>query len=129
MGRPAIPISIHKSRGTYRTTRHAGIPEVHAGPIGDAPSWFQDEARSEWDRIKADPIRCLAVNSSHRAIVEHHCILYERFVQDAKGERLMTASERQTFHSIQMQLGWTPVTQAKLGAPKKSGAESPWEDL
>lgn len=110
-----VPISQHKARGTYRKTRHGGKLVVESGPLGDAPEWFDEVQRGEWNRLVViDHIRAM-----NRTAVEHACILYGRFIEDAKGIagfRPMTASERACFHSVYMQLGLTPASAAKIPA-------------
>jgi phage terminase small subunit len=86
------------------------------------PKWFTETMRAEWRRLVALP----HVNSEHRAAVEHACVLYDRFVQDAQDTRKMTASERQTFHSLYMQLGCTPASSAKVPAIKAGDPSDPW---
>src|SRR5690242_4062411 len=118
-----IPISEHKKRGTFRAARHANKSEVtNATPLGPAPQWFNEVQRAEWDRLASIE----GIFDIYRATVEHACVLYDRFVADAKGERTMLASERQTYHSIYMQLCLTRGTEAKaLAIPAKS-TEDPW---
>jgi phage terminase small subunit len=95
-GQPRKPTKLHVLQGTYDASRHsARANEAETGPIGDAPSWFGAIARGEWDRIMGNEVCRQMVLFSDRADFEHYCVLYERFVLDAKGERNMGASERQ----------------------------------
>lgn len=132
MARPVTPIAIHKTRGTLRARRMASA-EVELvltpGSIGDAPAWFDDEMRAEWERVTSDCELKRVLAPAHRPTVEHHCLLYKRFLQDARGERQMMASERQTYHSIQMQLGWTPASQSKVHSKAEQKADDPWAAL
>lgn len=118
-GRPPKPVLLHKIDGTFRKSRHNSVPVMEPSSLGNVPVWFTAGMRKEWHRITRDPVLKQILNHSHRPTIIHHCVLYERFLQDAKGERDMTASERQTFHSIQMQLGWTPASSAKIRIPDK----------
>lgn len=118
-GRPPKPRGLHVIEGTYRADRHAKIPAIAPDKLGNVPRWFDAEMRAEWARVTKDPVLREILNHTHRPTIIHHCVLYKRFVQDARGERPMPAAERQTFHSIQMQLGWTPASQSKLRVPDK----------
>lgn len=120
-----VPISEHKRRGTYRKDRHADRAEVVGEKLGPAPEWFNEVQRAEWQRLS----EIAGVFEIHRATVEHACVLYDRFVADAKGGRAMTASERQTYHSVYMQLCLTRATEAKARAIPPPPAEDPWEKL
>lgn len=121
----AIPISKHKARGTFRKARHGGKLEPTGGRLGAAPEYFNEVQRAEWDRLAAiEHIRADA-----RATVEHACILYTRFVADAKGEKAMQASERQTFHSVYMQLGLTPASAGKVQVAPAQKADDVWAKL
>lgn len=124
-GRPPTPIALHKARGTYVESRHGGKLEVPDVTLGDPPCWFGKTMREEWERVRALP----HIKAAHRTTVEHHCVLYSRFVSDVKGRRPMSASERQTFHSIQMQLGLTPASQGKIAAPAAPSKDDPWAKL
>ena len=124
----AIPISTHKERGTFRKHRHADKLALPAKRLGTAPAWFTEVMRGEWDRLRALP----HIKAAHRATVEHACVLYGRFIEDAQGLegfRPMAASERQTFHSLCMQLGGTPVTEAKCLSPQQPKQDDPWANL
>ena len=122
-GRPPTPIALHKTRGTLRSY-HKGKREVAGSALGQPPDWMSELGRKEWERLaKVDHIR-----EENRTEVEHACVLYERFVQDAKGERDMLASERAQFHSIYMQLGLTPCSSAKISKPADKPADE-WAAL
>lgn len=103
--------------GTFRKDRHAGSAALPAGNVGRAPVWFDDEMREEWRRVTRDSVLKQILNQTHRPTLIHHCLLYKRFLQDARDERHMTSTERQTYHSIQMQMGWTPSSSSKLRMP------------
>lgn len=132
MARPKTPIEIHKARGTLRAARkRESVNELQfsATGVGEPPEWFDAEQVAEWKRVTEHPELKRVLAPAHVPIVIHHCILFQRMVQDAKGERVMTASERQTFHSIQMQLGWTPASQAKVHVPQPAETNDPWAAL
>lgn len=128
-GRPPTPFEIHKGRGTDRARvkqREENKLRLEPGNIGEAPQWFNDFQRAEWDRVTTHHELRMVLSAADRPVLEHHCILYERMVQDVKNERPMTASERQCFHSIQMQLGWTPASRSKVVAPEAPKKDSQW---
>lgn len=130
MGKPRKPTKLHVIHGTLRTTRHGDrTAEPITGAMGAAPEWFGAIARAEWDRIMGNEVCRQMVQFSDRADFEHYCVLYERFVLDAKEERHMGASERQTFHSLCMQLGFTPAARSKVAMPQKPINESPWDKV
>jgi hypothetical protein len=81
--------------------------------------------REEWVRLAA----LAHIKAAHRTVALHACILYSRFVDDAQNVRKMTASERQTFHSVYMQLGCTPASQSKVSAPAATPVDDPWSRL
>lgn len=41
----------------------------------------------------------------------------------------MTASERQSYHSLVMQLGFTPASQSKVSMPPAPAKENQWDKL
>jgi len=141
---------VHKAKGTFRKDRHAGKSEKAGAALGSQPEWFASAVISEvevinikgrgvcppaeWlESILAGEWKRLAgiahINESHATEVQHACILYLRFVLDALGLRLLTSSERQCLHSIYMQLGCTPASQAKVSAPAAAKADDPWDKL
>ncbi len=126
-GRPRKATKLHVLQGTFRPSRHKGRvnePKIDRD-LGNPPDYFNVAQCEEWARV-----RCLPqVNYSHRPTAIHHCILYERMVQDARNERTMTASERQTFHSIQMQMGWTAAAQSKVSSAKEEKQVNPFAEF
>ena len=124
-GRPPTPIELHKTRGTFRATRHKGKLVAADKRLGAPPDWFDDVAKNEWNRLAGLP----HIRSAHAVAAERACCLYSRFVQDVKGTRLMTSTERSTFHSIYMQLGLTPSSQAKVLQDQKHEYKDAWADL
>ena len=118
-GRPPKPTKLHVLHGTLDKSRHgrrAGEPDVAAGP-GDPPEWLGEYGKAEWTRIMSDAVYGNLIRANHRTSLEHYCVLYDRFVKDAIGQAPLSASERQTFHSLCMQFGFTPASQAKVAAP------------
>jgi hypothetical protein len=124
-GRPPTPIAVHKARGSFRKHRHAGKLTVEDRAIGEPPSWFTPTMTEEWARLGALP----HIKAAHAVAVQHACVLYDRFVQDAAGTRDMTASERNTFHSVYMQLACTPASAAKVPAEPAAEKDDPWAKL
>lgn len=128
-GRPRKPFVLHEMQGTNRSRvkkREAGQLKLTPGQLGDAPEWFNDFQRAEWQRVTTHPELRMVLSAADRPVVEHHCVLYERIMLDTTGERTMTASERQCFHSIQMQLGWTPASRSKVVAPESPKQDHEW---
>jgi hypothetical protein len=123
-GRPRKPTSLHVLQGTGRKSRLKSRENepVIEGAAGAPPDWFSETQREEWSRVSAFP----QVNASHHPTLVHHCVLFDRMIQDATGGRPMTASERQTLHSIQMQMGWTAAAQSKVAAPAKEKPVTGW---
>ena len=97
--------------------------------IGNPPEFLSGPASEKWNEIANDPEYGQVLNVSHRETLAHYCVLYGRFVQDATGKQGMSASERQTFHSLAMQLGRTPAAQSKVSVPSKPKPESVWDKL
>ncbi len=131
MGRPRKPTKLHVLQGTKNATRHkdrAAEPIITTG-IGGAPDWLGAESRAKWAELAGDPEYGQVLNASHRETLLHYCILYGRLVDDGKGIEAMKASDRQTFHSLAMQLGRTPAAQSKVGVPQKAPEQSPWDKV
>jgi hypothetical protein len=131
-GRTRIPIEIRRQQGTLKA-RHlrraeAGV-QLPPGDLGDPPAHLDERAKAEWARVRAITDLQPILNSTYRPILEQHCALYSRFVADCLGERRMTEPERRTFHSIQIQLGWTPTTINKVPKPKVAEPADPWAKL
>jgi phage terminase small subunit len=101
--------------------------ELTPGDMGAPPAWMSDLAKAEWSRLCADAEYRQVLAPAMRGLLEHYSMLYARMVEDGKGERPMSASERQTFHSLCMQLGLSPASQAKVMGPAKAKPESPWD--
>jgi phage terminase small subunit len=130
-GRPRKPTKLHVLHGTSNTTRHknrAAEPVITSG-IGAPPDYLTGHAAAKWNEIASDAEYGQVLNASHRETLGHYCLLHQRFVEDATGERAMTASERQTYHSLAMQLGRTPAAQSKVGVPQKAPEQSPWDKV
>jgi len=130
MGRPKKPKSLHVVQGTARKCRmdaRANELELAPGDMGDAPEWMPASGKSEWERLRTDAEYSQVLAPAMRGLFEHYCLLYARMVEDARGERQMSASERQTYHSLCMQLGLSPASQAKVNGPAKAKPESPWD--
>lgn len=137
MGRPRKPTALHVVQGTARKSRmkaRSGEPKP-TGPLGSPPKWFTPYQRAEWGRLR----KFSWITEAHRLTVQHHCILAERLKDDAIGQRQpdgrmlprpMSASERQTFHSLQMQLGLTPASSSKVSVPAAAEkTDDPWQKL
>jgi hypothetical protein len=129
MGRPRKPTSLHVVQGTGRKSRmekRSGEPKITAS-VGAPPEFIAGDpvTLEAWQWAAALP----QVNASHRPVVEHFCVLYKRFRQDVADERVMSASERQTYHSIQMQLGATPAAQSKVSAPQEEKKATGWAQI
>jgi hypothetical protein len=124
-GRPPKPTALHILQGTGRKSRMKKrlAEPVVSERLGAAPEFItsDEEMSASWAWVSALP----QVTEMHRPAAEHFCVLGKRFRQDARGERTMTASERQTYHSVQMQLGVTPASAAKTATPAKK-ADDPW---
>lgn len=111
-----------------RMKARANEPAITAG-VGVPPEYLAGHAAAKWLEIATDPEYGQVLNASHRETLGHYCLLHQRFVEDVLGERTMTASERQTYHSLAMQLGRTPAAQSKVSVPAKPKAESPWDKV
>jgi len=131
MGRPRKPTKLHVLQGTKNATRHKdrAAEPVITSDIGAPPDYLIGHAIAKWNEIASDAEYGQVLNASHRETLGHYCLLHQRFVEDATGERTMTASERQTYHSLAMQLGRTPAAQSKVGVPQKAPEQSPWEKI
>lgn len=130
MPRPKKPKKLHILQGTAQKCRmdaRAHELELAPGPMGDAPAWMPAVGVAEWGRLCVDAEYSQVLAPAMRGLLEHYCLLYARMVDDAKGERVMSASERQTYHSLCMQLGLSPASQAKVNGPAKAKPESPWD--
>jgi len=133
MGRPRKPTPILIANGSakhdpQRVRARANEPKI-TGAIGAPPDYLEAHAREKWLEITADADYSPVLNSGHREALEHYCTLYGRFREDVAGTRVMTASERQTFHSLAMQLGRTPAAQSKVAAPPKPKPRTVWDEL
>lgn len=124
-GRPPIPISKHRERGTFQPCRHEGKLELQPGDVGEHPDWFGAEAKAEWGRVVMDPQYSRVLAPVHRGALVQYCHLYGKMVLEAKGEGKITASENNTLNSLRMQLGLTPASSAKVALPKAQ-PENKW---
>ena len=132
-GRPRKPTKLHVLHGTgaknpARMKARGLEPRIAAG-IGDAPDYLTGHAAAKWVEIASDPDYGQVLNASHRETLGHYCLLHQRFVEDVTGERTMTASERQTYHSLAMQLGRTPAAQSKIATPPPAKVEDVWDKI
>ena len=131
-GRPRKPTNLHVLHGTGRPARMAervGEVDCSAYPVGACPSYIGKAGKAEWLRLSEHPVYSKLLTAIDRAALEHYCILYDRMVIDAKGERTMTASERQCFHSLAMQMGMTPASRSKVSMPAAEKKANPWDAL
>lgn len=133
MGRPRKPTRVLEITGAAknhpaRIAARGNEPKITAG-IGDAPAYLTSHAAEKWAEIVSDPDYGQVLNASHRETLGHYCLLHQRFVEDVLGERTMTASERQTYHSLAMQLGRTPAAQSKVSVPAAPKPESVWDKI
>lgn len=111
-----------------RVKARGNEPQITTG-IGAAPGFLVGPAAEKWDEIAGDPEYGQVLNASHRETLAHYCLLYGRFVEDATDVKAMSASERQTFHSLAMQLGRTPAAQSKVSVPAAPKPESVWDKI
>jgi len=133
MGRPPKPTKLHVLTGTgkknpQRLKNRGAEPEVEEG-VGQPPEWLPEYAMAEWHRCAEHPVIGQLLRANHRTSFEHYCLLYHRFVLDAKGVEVMKASDRQSFHSLCMQLGFTPASQARVSMPAEKKPESVWDKI
>jgi phage terminase small subunit len=133
MGAPRKPTALLVLNGSAkhnpgRMAARVNEPVI-TGPIGDAPEYLDEYARGKWAEITSDPDYSMVLNSGHREALDHYCLLYSRYRQDIEGTRQMTASERQTYHSLAMQLGRTPAAQSKVQTPPKPKPKTVWEEI
>lgn len=133
MGRPRKPTKILEINGSARKNpgrmeARGNEPRIKSS-IGEAPDYLTSYAADKWNEIVSDPDYGQVLNSSHRETLGHYCLLYGRFVEDAKGVAPMSSSERQTFHSLAMQLGRTPAAQSKVSVPAPAKPESTWDKI
>lgn len=133
MGRPRKPTRVLEITGAAknhpaRIAARGNEPKITAS-IGEAPAYLNSHAAEKWTEIVSDPDYGQVLNASHRETLGHYCLLHQRFVEDVLGERTMTASERQTYHSLAMQLGRTPAAQSKVSVPAAPKPESVWDKI
>lgn len=130
-GRPRKPTKLHVLHGTgepARMAKRGSEPIVTAG-LGEAPAYLSDIARQKWAEIALEPGYGEILTAADREAMAHFCLLYSRFVDDATGVKDMSASERQTFHSLAMQLGRTPAARSKVSAPAPKKQENQWDEI
>ncbi len=148
-GRPPIPFATHEARGTKRSyvkKREAEALSVATGPVGDPPEWISPEGREEWARIIGNEDYVRALTPVDRGAMIDYCNLYGVMVRasrrlpawidgapasipDAEGvieREKLGASERQTLHSLRMQLGLTPASRPKVKAPAAKAGDDEW---
>lgn len=127
MPRNRKPIAELKAKGTFRKDRHAGrVSELvlPAGSLGPPPAWFGAAAIEEWDRLTKEMAAIL--NPAHRSALVALCGLTQRETDDFTGGDKITASERQTLHSLRMQFAVMPASQTKVKLPESKPVESKW---
>lgn len=130
MGRPPKPTALHALEGTGRPARlaaRAGEIDLAASPVGKPPSCLGKLGKRYWRELSEHPVFGRVLRFPDRATMTHLCLLFERMIADSKGERTMTASERQTFHSLCMQMGLTPASRARVAVPAAKPEVSPWD--
>jgi phage terminase small subunit len=124
---PKLVDSVKRGHGTLRPAK-ATLAYTPTGP-GECPTWFDAEQRTEWQRIVGDAEMAAVLAPAHRPTLIHHCILFKRLLEDAQGTRKLTATERQSFLSVEAGLGFTPTSAAKVPRPKTLDPDDPWERL
>ena len=132
-GRPRKPTKILEINGSARKdpariAARGNEPRINSS-IGSVPEYLTGHAAAKWAEVVSDPDYGQVLNASHRETLAHYCFLHQRFVEDVMGERTMTASERQTYHSLAMQLGRTPAAQSKVSVPAPAKPESTWDKI
>jgi phage terminase small subunit len=128
---PKKPLKLHILQGTARRNRmQARADELQLpSEIPQCPKWLKGEARAEWSRLTNDAAWAPVLSKVHRGALTEYCVLWARMVAWAKGAGEISASERQTLHSLRMQLGITPASQSKVKMPDGKPTESKWERL
>lgn len=147
MPRLRKPQALHIIHGTERARDKQKRKRelcLKAGPVGDCPAWINPEGREEWNRLTSDPDYSPVLAPAMRGTMIDYCNLYGRMIRaeqklsvwvekqeteqsDAKvdGPReAINASERQTLHSLRMQLGLTPASQSKVKVTKPTESEN-----
>lgn len=133
-------MALHVVQGTKRS-RHKGRENelsLKPGSVGSCPAWLSPESKTEWKRLTEDKdySRCLA--PAHRGALIDYCNLYGRMERSERrltqwvngaevpgSVEVLTSSERNNLHSLRMQLGLTPASQAKVQMPT-SEANDEW---
>lgn len=154
MARPLKPARLHEVQGTARKNRmekRAAELQLSPGSVGVCPAWMSPEAKVEWRRLVKDPEYSQILSPAHRSTLVDYCLLYGKLIRSARGMKAwldgkqaadlfdgdgkllreaeresLNASEGNRLHSLRMQLGLTPASQAKIKAPAAPPAESPW---
>jgi len=129
MPRPPKPTKLHVLQGTARPSRIAkrGTEPDVTSAIGVPPDWMPETGRQEWIRCVGHPVIGQLLSALHKGTFEHYCVLYDRFVKDAMGTEPMKASDRAAYHSLCMQLGFTPAAQSKVSMPTERKPQSAWD--
>jgi phage terminase small subunit len=131
-GRPRKPTKLHELQGTGRKARlaaRAGELDLSGCPAGEPPSVLGDEGKRYWRELVEHEVYGRILTWADRGPLLHLCLLFERLIADAKAERTMTASERQTYHSLCMQMGLTPSSRSRIATPGDKPEASPWDQF
>lgn len=69
------PSAVKKKHGTYRPSRAAKDEMTNEVPLGRpvAPSWLDDEARKEWDRVVPILEKARVLTEADQAILASYC--------------------------------------------------------
>jgi P27 family predicted phage terminase small subunit len=145
MPRIRKPQALHIIHGTERARdkqRRKKELCLKGGSVGECPSWINPEGREEWNRLTSDPDYSPVLAPAMRGTMIDYCNLYGRMIrherqlpewvdgresQEIVNENgsiipplveKLSASQRQTLHSMRMQLGLTPASQSKVKITK-----------
>lgn|GEM_PF-6576010 len=127
MPKPRIPDEAHQLRGT-KSRAPRGV-KFQGGSIGDAPEWLSVDARAEWNRLTQDQDFAATLAPVFRGALIEYTTLFGAMVAAARGEGVITATERQALNSLRQQLGLSPSSQTKVPAPPKKLGRNKWAEL
>ena len=106
-----------------------GELELSTGSVGAPPSALSEAALEEWNRLTTDPEYSAVLSPAFRGILIDYCALHGEMIADLNGIEMMPNTRRMMLHSLRMQLGITPASQAKVRMPKAEKPQSKWDDI
>jgi len=146
-GPPPKPAALKKLEGTYRADRDAGGSLTPPPAVPERPSWFDKDARAEWDRVVPQLVELGVLTGLDGGALERYCVAHANWLQAQKRlqkvgpivktpfgpqknpDLKIALDERAAAKQLAQELGLSPSARSRVKAPEKAKPEDDAADF